>query len=223
MEDIKKNRRSMKEIKEDMHKLNKRKPDIECLHINATTKKVIKEIFDLHFNAETKVCNNCGASLRGNDYEEKYNGWLERTYKDNRDKFQIECHIPNDITECIKIYLADYPGTTIATFMKALVVIYFNVLERDEKISLQFESLLEHEILKSHTNNKDKKNVNIQFSPKMMIELIAVAESLDVDPSAIVEEVVIKLTTIFSSRMPSAKEFWANEIHRHLDMLLKAK
>jgi hypothetical protein len=71
-------------------------------------------------------------------------------------------------------------------------------------------------------DDEDKRKVNIQFKPKLMIELIAVAESLGVSPSAIVEEVVIKLTAVLLSRKPRAKEFWDNEIHGCLDMLLKA-
>lgn len=222
MEDIKKNRRSLKEITEDMLKINKRKPSVECLHINVATKKVIKEIFDLHFNVETIVCNNCGAFLRGNEYEEKYNYWLEESYKGNKDKFQIECHFSNDIFECMKKYLVNYPGTSLATFIKALVVIYLNVLDRDEKKSIQLESLLEREILKSLTNDQDKRRFTIQFKPKLMVELIAAAEALDVGISVLVEEVVVKLLDLFTSRYPKSREFWDSEIHGSLDMILKA-
>ena len=182
----------------------------------------LKKIFDLHYRAESIVCNNCGAFLRGREYEEKYNCWLEETYKGHRDKFQIECHFSKDIIECMKKYLADHPGTSLNAFTKALVVIYFNVVDRDEKKSIQLESLLEQEILKSLTNDGDKRKLNIQFAPKMMIELIAIAESLDVGPSVIVEEVVMKLMTAFVSQDPRLREFWGSEIHGKLDMILKA-
>ena len=48
--------------------------------------------------------------------------------------------------------------------MKALVVIYFNVLDRDEKKSIQLESSLGPEILKSLIDDEDKRKVNIQFN-----------------------------------------------------------
>ncbi|MDD4975548.1 MAG: hypothetical protein PHY93_14415 [Bacteriovorax sp.] len=195
---------------------------MECSHKNISTKKVKKEIFDMIFEAKTSVCSDCGAYLRDNEYERKYMHWLEGIYKERRDKFQTQCHFSKNIISCAEAYLADYPGISPTVFMRALVTIYFNVVDRDEKKSTLLESLLDPEILESFTNDKDRKKINIQFKPNMMIELIAVSEFLEMSPSAIVEEVVVKLMTVITSHDQKLREFWENEIRGYLDMFLKA-
>jgi hypothetical protein len=195
---------------------------MECSHKHATIKKVKKEIFDMIFVAKTSVCNDCGAVLRDNEYEKKYMHWLEEIYKERRDKFQTQCHFSKNIIKCAETYLADYPGISPTVFMRVLVIIYFNVVDRDEKKSTLLNSLIDQEILESFTNDKDRKKVNIQFKPNMMIELIAVSEFLDLSPSAVVEEVVLKLMTIITSQDQKLREFWENEIRGYLDMFLKA-
>jgi len=195
---------------------------MQCTHKNIKTKKVSREIFDMTFEAFTSLCNDCGAILRDNAYERKYMHWLEEIYKTRRDKFQIQCHFSKNIIRCAETYLIDYPGISPTVFMRALVTIYFNVIDRDEKKSTRLESLLDHEILKSFTNDKDRKKVNIQFKPNMMIELVAVSEFLAMSPSAVVEEVVVKLMTVITSHDQKLREYWENEIRGYLDMFLKA-
>jgi hypothetical protein len=148
--------------------------------------------------------------------------WLEGIYKERRDKFQAQCHFSNNLIKCAEAYLENYPGISPTVFMRALVIIYFNIVDRDEKKSNQLESLLDSEIRDSFTNDKDKKKINIQFKPKMMIELLAVAEFLELSPSGIVEEVVVKLMTVITSHDQKLREFWGNEIRGYLDMFLQA-
>jgi hypothetical protein len=195
---------------------------MECSHKSISTKKIAKEIFDMTFEAKTSVCNDCGAHLRNDEYEKKYMHWLEGIYKERRDKFQAQCHFSNNLIKCAEAYLENYPGISSTVFLRALVIIYFNVIDRDEKKSNQLESLLDSEIRDSFTNDKDKKKVNIQFKPKMMIELLAVSEFLEISPSALVEEVVVKLMAVITSRDQKLREFWENEIRAYLDMFLQA-
>jgi hypothetical protein len=195
---------------------------VECSHRNISTKKVKKEIFDMIFEARNSVCSDCGAYLSDKEYEKKYMHWLAKIYFDKRDKFQTQCHFSKNIIKCAEVYLADYPGISPTVLMRALVTIYFNVVDRDEKKSTLLESLLDPEILESFTNDKDRKKVNIQFKPNMMIGLIAVAEFLEMSPSAVVEEVVVKLMTVITSQDQKLREFWENEIRGYLDMFLKA-
>lgn len=195
---------------------------MECSHKNVSNKKIKKEIFDMVFETTTKVCYDCGAFLRNENYEKKYMHWLEETYKDRRDKFQAQCHFSKNIIKCAESYLEDYPGISPTVFFRALAIIYFNVIDRDEKKSNLLQSILDKEILESFINDKDKKKVTIQFKPNMMIEIVAVAEFLDSSPSSIVEEVVIKLMTIITSHDQKLKEFWEKEIRNYLDMFLKA-
>ena len=195
---------------------------MECTHKNVSSKKVKKEIFDMTFEAKTSVCNDCGAYLRDAEYEKKYMHWLEEIYKERRDKFQTQCHFSKNLIKCAEAYLVDYPGILPTVFFRALATIYFNVVDKDEHKSAQLELLLHPEVLDSFINDKDKKKVNIQFKPKMMIELMAISEFLEMSPSAVVEEVVIKLMTMITSHDQKLKEFWEKEIRGYLDMFLKA-
>lgn len=195
---------------------------MECSHKNVLNKKVKKEIFDLVFETTTSVCSDCGAFLRNEEYEKKYMHWLESIYKDRRDKFQTQCLFSKNLIECAESYLEDYPGISPTVFFRALAIIYFDIVDKDEKKSNQLESILDKEILDSFLSEKEKKKVTIQFKPKMMIELIAISEFLEVGPSSIVEEVVIKLMTVITSHDQKLREFWENEIRGYLDMFLKA-
>jgi len=194
---------------------------MECSHKNILLKKVKKEIFDMSFEAKTSVCSDCGAYLRDNKYEQKYMHWLKGIYQERRDKFQTQCHFSKNLIKCAQTYLEGYPGISPTVFMRALVTIYFSVVDSDKKKSALLESLLNSEIYDSFNNDKNRKKVNIQFKPKMMIELIAVSEFLELSPSAIVEEVVIKLMTVITSQDKRLREFWENEIRGYLDMFLK--
>lgn len=195
---------------------------MECSHKNVSNKKIKKEIFDMVFETTTRVCSDCGAFLRNEDYEKKYMHWLESIYKDRRDKFQTQCHFSKNLIKCAESYLEDYPGISPTVFFRALAIIYFDIVDKDEKKSNQLEIILDKEILGSFQNDKEKKKVTIQFKPKMMIELMAISEFLEVSPSSIVEEVVVKLITVITSRDQKLREFWENEIRSYLDMFLKA-
>ena len=195
---------------------------MECSHKSISNKKVKKEIFDMVFEAKTSVCKDCSAHLRNSEYEKKYMHWLEGIYKDRRDKFQTQCHFSKNLIKCAEAYLEEYPGISPTVFFRALVTIYFNVVDRDEKKSAQFESTLNTEIYQSFVHDKNRKKVTIQFKPKMMIELLAISEFLDESTSSIVEEVVVKSMTIITSHDEKLKNFWENEIRGYLDMFLKA-
>lgn len=195
---------------------------MECSHKNVSNKKVKKEIFDMVFETTTSVCSDCGAFLRNEDYEKKYMHWLESIYKERRDKFQTQCHFSKNLINCAEAYLEDYPGISPTVFFRALAIIYFDIVDKDEKKSNKLESILDKEILDSFMSDKDKKKVTIQFKPKMMVEIIAISEFLEASPSFIVEEVVVKLMTVITSHDQKLREFWENEIRGYLEMFLKA-
>jgi hypothetical protein len=195
---------------------------MECSHKSISHKKVKKEIFDMVFEAKTSVCNDCGAHLRDSDYEKKYMHWLEGIYKERRDKFQTQCHFSKNLIKCAETCLEEYPGISPTVFFRALVTIYFNVVDRDENKSAQFESTLNTEIYESFIHDKNRKKVTIQFKPKMMIELLAISDFLGESTSSIVEEVVVKFMTMITSHDEKLRKFWENEIRGYLDMFLKA-
>jgi hypothetical protein len=209
-------------LKREIVEFDNERANFGCLHSNVTLKEVEKNLFDLSFITESLVCNKCGAILRGKEFEEKYNFWLEELYKDSPEKFQIYCSFSKVVIESATKILSAFPGTTIDALVKALVVTYFNVLDRDNEKSIQFKFLFETDNSKLCVNNEEAIKVNIHFKPKLMIELMSVAESFNIDVSSIVEEIVTKFMVIYSSTQTEAKEFWRKDISNYLEMLLLA-
>ena len=195
---------------------------MECSHKKFKTKTVAKKFFDLSFKTKTSVCLDCGAYLRNNEFEKKYLHWLEGIYKDRRDKFQTQCYFSKNLIKCAELYLEDYPGISTTVFVRALVTIFLNVIDADEEKSSQLESLMDSEIYESFVSDKDRKKINIQFKPIMMLDLIAISEVIDLKPAAIVEDVVIRLMTMITSQDERLRSFWESEIKNYLDMFLKA-
>lgn len=195
---------------------------MSCSHKFFSNKKVSKEIFGLSFETKTSVCKDCGAYLRNDEFEKKYLQWIEGIYKNKRDKFQTQCHFSKNLINWAESYLEDYPGISPTVFMRALVTIYLNIIDIDEKKSAKLESLLDSEIYKSFKNDKDRKKINIQFKPNMMIDLIAISEVIEMKPAAIVEDTVMKLMTVITSQDQKLRSFWESEIKSYLDMFLKA-
>ena len=208
-------------LKREITEFDNDRANFDCLHSSATIKKVEKCLFDLKFITESLVCNKCGAILRGKEYEENFNIWLAAKYQNNPEKFQLDCYFPHNIFQAAQEYLKAYPGTSIDSFLKALVVIYFNLFDQSEIESTPLK-YLESEISKLIASNEDRRQVSIYLKPKLMIEILAITEVFGVSSSALVEEVVIKLMAAYLSREPRLRRFWDLEVHKYLDLILKA-
>lgn len=195
---------------------------MECAHKNFVNKIIEKEIFDLTFKHKTKVCKDCGAYLRGQEFERAYMHWLEGVYKDRRDKFQVQCHFSNNLIKCADNFLEDYPGISSTVLMRFLVTVYLNVIDVDEKLSSKLDGLLDPKVYESLQADKSQRKVNIQFKPKMMLDLVAISEVVEMKPYQLVETAVIKMMTAVTSQDRRMREFWEKEIKNYLDIFLKA-
>lgn len=194
---------------------------MECLHKNFKEKIIEKKFLDLSFEYKTKVCSDCGAYLRGNEFERSYKTWLEEVYKNKRDKFQVQCHFSNNLIKCANNYLEDYPGVPITVFMRTLATIYLNIIDTNEGLASKFNSLMDSEILNSFASDADRKRINIQFKPNMMLDIIAISEVVDLKPSQIIENCILKMITAITSHDQKLKNFWETEIRNYLDVFLK--
>ena len=195
---------------------------MECSHKRSAIQTVEMEVLDNTFKCKTKVCKSCGAFLRGNEFEREYMIWLEKIYKGSRDKFQVQCHFSNNLLKCANKYLESYPGISSTVLMRSLVTIYLTIVDNNEKLSTTFEKLMDLEVYNSFMNNKNKKRVNIQFKPKMIVELISIADLLEITKSAIVEISIVKMMTAITSQDKKLRDFWEKEIKSYLEVFLKA-
>ncbi len=195
---------------------------MECLHKNISNKTVEKIVFDSKFKHKTLVCKDCEAHLRDHAYEKAYMHWLENIYKKRRDKFQLQCHFSKKLIKCVDVFLEDYPGISSTVFIKILAIIYLDFVDKNRKLATQFGQLLDSQIYDSFDQDKDRKKVNIQLKPKMMIELIAIAELMEEKPASLAETAVIKMVTAITSQDKNLREFWKKEIQNQLELFLKA-
>lgn len=197
---------------------------MSCSHTNIRKEIVHRTFLDLTFSYKTLVCKDCGGYMRDEAYEKAYMEWLEQTYRNlpNRYKFQIQCHFSNKLMSCLDEYLQPHPGISATVFLRLLATIYLNVVEPDEALSKQFDSLLDNEIYEAFSNDKEKKRANIQFKPTMMIDILAIAEALELRPSIIIETSILKMMTAIVSKDKALKKFWDKEISTYLSVFLKA-
>lgn len=195
---------------------------MDCLHENIENKIVEKSILGETFRCETLFCSDCGSYLRDQSYESKYMAWLEAMYKNDRNKFQIQCHLSNNLFQCAEKFLTDYPSVSSTFFFKALVVVFLNHIDIDEKLSGQLNRLMDGSIFTSFLEDPDKKRVNIQFKPKMIIELSAISQMVNLKSSQIVESSVVKMMTALTSQDERLRAFWESEIMRFVDPMLRA-
>ena len=193
-----------------------------CDHKKNSTQMVEKKILNTIFKCKTNVCKSCGAFLRDDKFERAYMLWLEKVYKESREKFQIQCHFSNNLLKCADKYLESHPGISPTVLIRSLVTIYLTVIDSNKKLSTTFEKLMDSEIYNSFMNDKDKKRVNIQFKPKMIVELISISELLEMTKSTIIENSVLKIMTAITSQHKKLRDFWEKEIKNYLEVFLKA-
>lgn len=194
---------------------------MDCSHKKSSKKRVKKEIVEETFIAQTQVCDQCGAFLHDDEYEIKYMRWISKLYGQKRSKFQTQHHFSKNLVKCAEEYLKRYPTIPISVFMRALVIVYFEIIDKDVRKSSQLEQMQDETVLNSFLKDKNKIKVNIQFKPQFMIELIDIAELINQTPSALVGDIIIKLMTIITSEDQKLRQFWENEIRMYLDMFLK--
>ena len=195
---------------------------MECSHTHKSIQIFKKKILDTTFKYKTEVCKSCGAFLRDDKFEKAYMFWLEKVYKKSREKFQIQCHFSNNLLKCVDKYLESYPGISSTVLMRCLVTIYLSFIDNDKKLSTTFDNLMDLEIYNSFKGHQNKKRVNIQFKPKMVIELISITEVLEITKSAIVENSILKMMTSITSQDKKLRDFWEKEIKNYLEVFLKA-
>ncbi len=195
---------------------------MDCVHENTTKKLVKKEILGSTFECETMVCTDCGSYLRDASYDTSYMAWLENIYKNDRNKFQIQCHLSSKLIQCAEQFLANYPSVSLTFFFKSLVVVFLDHIDGNEKLSTQLDEMMDKQILNTFRNDTENKRVNIQFKPKMIIELATISKMVSLKPSQIVESCVVKLMTTLTSQDAQLKAFWETEIMRYVDSMLKA-
>jgi hypothetical protein len=195
---------------------------MNCQHENIEQKFVEKEFAGEKFRRKTPVCKNCGAFLRDKEYELAFLGWLEDVYKKDRNKFQVQCHLDAGLVTVADKFLAEYPGVSQSHLFRSLVVVYLDHIDSDVQLSATFDSLIDSKILDSFTRKHEKKRVNIQFKPKMLVELEAMADAIDSRPAVLVESAVVKMMSAITSQNSALKDFWEAEVMKYLDPILKA-
>ncbi len=195
---------------------------VDCQHEKIEKQVVEKKFAGESFTHDAAVCTICGAFLRDKDYEVAFLDWVEGVYKRDRSKFQVQCHLNVGLLSVAEKFLGEYPGVTHAHLFRGLVVIYLNHIDSDARLAEQFAALLDASVLDSFTRKCQKKRVNIQFKPKMLLELEAMADVIKCRPAQLVESSVVKMMSAITSQNAPLKALCEREIMKYLAPILKA-
>lgn len=195
---------------------------LECLHENTEVRDVEKEFLGMVFKTETKVCLDCGAYLRGPEYERAYKKWLEDVYKSKRPKFQVQCHFSDNLIRCAEAFLKEHPGISITVYLRILATAYLHIVDGNEMLSERFEDLLDKEIFATLSDSEGRNRVTIQFKPAMMADIVDISEVFEMRLSHVVEEGVLKMMSAIMSKDPKMNTLWDEEVNTTLEVLLKS-
>lgn len=193
-----------------------------CEHKNFSKKKVTLNKLGLEYSTRTDVCSDCGAYVRNNEFEIKFNEWLQDSYKSHRTKFQIQCNLSGNLVKCAQEFLKSYPGVSESVFFRIITILSLTIIDSSEKLSSSIETLFDGEVYNSFMEDNEKKRFNIQFKPKMMLEIHDTAELLQTSMTSIVEDSILRVMTLLTSQDEKLKEFWENEIKFFLESFLKS-
>ncbi|RLA59892.1 MAG: hypothetical protein DRQ89_13530 [Epsilonproteobacteria bacterium] len=192
---------------------------MDCYHENLVEKRIEYLTLNSKFIYTGLECSDCGATLWNSDTDRKFNSWLEKLYKSDREKFQIQFGLSKNTISCIKKISEPFPGVGISALFKAIVAIY---LELGPNTTFQkiINKVIEGEVYRSfRVRGKDR--FKIQFKPMPLMEINSMAEFFDETPAQFVEEGILIILSIFVENDQKLKDFWEENIKNKLNALLK--
>jgi len=189
----------------------------EKLIIENHHKEFEKEIFE--YKAST--CKDCNAVLWDNELEKSYGAWVNKLYKEKRHIFQIQYSIPATVQECIGKLLERFPHVEESLLIRALIVVYIDMVENEQNIM----DSLEHYLISEdylHLIEGQKNSKKIQFAPSGFQKIQSYSKLFGMKPNKILEEVLNRMILLSIREDEVMKEFWENVILKDIAMIIEA-
>lgn len=192
-----------------------------CEHPQVRTEMVKKEYFGEQFTAKGVVCAECEAILWDSKLQEKFNDWLIRLDASKRDKFTIQFSLTERALECLEHLAKQFPGVNDSQILRALAVIYFNKVAPNPEFARRIESITESDVFKSLLTG-EKRRSKVHFKPSALLDIHSWAKIVDLPPSRLLEESILRVFSVYIENDPEMKEFWKANILPDLELILKA-
>jgi hypothetical protein len=193
----------------------------ECNHKTYVLKSHSKMFEGEEFKYKAKTCNDCGAEAWDDKLEKNYSNWLMDLHKNKRHIFQVQYSISKYVQDCISKLLERFPHVEESLLIRALVMVYLNVVENREEILKKVEACIDSDDYKILTKGS-KVNKKVQFNPKGFNEILSHSNLFEIKPKSLIEEILKRMIILSIKEDKKMKEFWENEILVGIETILMA-
>lgn len=193
----------------------------ECEHTKSTKEKQTKEFQGEKFHFEAPTCCDCGSVLWNSEVEKRYNLWLEKLQSKKRHLFQVQYFLTDEALSCIQKLNERFSGVDDSLLIRAMVMIYLDIVEENEKIMKKVEKYLDTPDYHHLTGGK-KRAKKLQFKPSGMKDILALAEMFKVRPNKIIEEAIYRVLVVSIKEDVVMRDYWEKVVLRNIEIILKA-
>jgi hypothetical protein len=199
------------------------KKSFDCEHGNSKKGKAEKEFQGEIFEYKTNICRDCDASLWTNDTEVEYNHWLEGLQKNSKKRhlFQVQFSLTENSIKCLEKLRDRFPGVDLSLLMRALTMVYLEIVGNSEEMTAKIESYVESEDYQTLLIGP-KESKKIQFLPNGMREILSVCDLFTIKPSKVIEEAINRMILLSINKDKEMKNFWEGTILKSVEIILKA-
>jgi hypothetical protein len=192
-----------------------------CEHENTKMKKHERLFEKEVFSYKAQTCKDCGAVLWDSDLEEEYGKWMHLLYKEKRHIFQIQYSISSHVQDCITKLHERFPNVDESLLIRALIVIYIEMVENEQTVLERLESYLTTRDYMTLTDG-DKIAKKLQFGPMGFHKIVSYAKLLDMKYAKIVDEVLNRMVLLSVKEDAVMKNFWENVILKDIERIVMA-
>ncbi len=193
----------------------------ECNHKIYALKSHSKIFEGEEFIYKAKTCNDCGSEAWDDKLEKNYSNWLMDLHKTKRHIFQVQYSIPKYVQDCISKLLERFPHVEESLLIRALVMVYLNVVEDRDEILKKVEAYIDSDDYRILTKGS-KINKKVQFNPKGFNEILTHSNLFEIKPKSLIEEILKRMIILSIKEDKKMKDFWENEILVGIETILMA-
>jgi hypothetical protein len=142
-------------------------------------------------------------------------------YKEKRHIFQIQYSISSHEQSCITKLLERFPNVEESLLIRALIIVYIEMVESEQEILERLESYLSSPDYVKLVN-ADKVAKKLQFGPFGFQKIVSCSKLFDMKYSKIAEEVLSRMILLSIKEDDLMKDFWENVILKDIQRIVMA-
>lgn len=194
-----------------------------CNHERTNRGQVTKDVLGSTFSSEGFVCADCGAELWTPEVQVEFNAWLGKFSSEHRDRFSVQPFLTARATQCLEELVKQFPAADKAFVLRALTMVFIIRIAPNGEHSNIVEGITSSEVFHDLSQKKGEKiKHKVHFKPGGLLSLHSWAEISELAPAKFMEEVVLRMLSIYIESDPPMKEFWKSTVLPDLELILKA-